>query len=319
MKRITTVMGDIAPETLGFCQSHEHISIARNCPIAGGPELCIDDPEKNLAELELYYSSGGRSLVDAQPLGCGREAEMLAGVSKKSCVNIIASTGFHKLSYYPENHWIHSTGTEDLTRLFVCELEQGMYLDGDAGFPRQQCNAMAGQIKTALDTEGLSNRYRKLFIAASDAANAAGCSLMVHIERGTDPRPLAAFLLKQGMAPARLIFCHLDRAVADMSVHKEICEQGIYLEYDTISRPKYHDDEKEASIIAELVKAGFEKQLLLSLDVTRSRLKSYGGAPGLCHILDSFIPLLLKRGLTEAHIRDFFIDNPARVFSRPAA
>ena len=56
----------------------------------------------------------------------------------------------------------------------------------------------------------------------------------------------------------------------------------------------------------------------MSLDTTRARLKSYGGTPGLSYILEEFIPLLIKRGLTEEHIRSFFVENPARVFARPA-
>ena len=318
MKRITTVLGDIAPHELGFCQSHEHVSIAESCPLTGGPELGIDDPEKSAAELELYYSAGGRAVVDAQPPGCGRQADVLERISKKSGTHIIASTGFHKLSMYPADHWIHSSGEEAITRLFMSELDRGMYLDADSHVPRRQSSAMAGQIKTAIDEEGLSPRYRKLFTAAAEAAKAADCALMAHIERNTDPRPLAAFLAKQGLSGNRLIFCHLDRAIADINIHKEICHQGIYLECDTIGRPKYHDDEKEASIISELVQAGYEKQILLALDTTKARLAHYGGSPGLSHILKRFIPLLVARGFTDAHIKSFFVENPARVFARPA-
>jgi len=316
MQIVTTVLGDIEPSTLGFCQSHEHLSIACTCPMAGGPQRCIDDPEKNLAELNLYYAAGGRAMVDAQPVGCGRDAAMLHRISKESGVNIIASTGFHKLPYYPAEHWLNSESEEELTRLFISELNQGMYLDGDITFPSRQGNAKAGQIKTALDTEGLSSRYQKLFTASSEAVRATGCALMAHIEIDSDPRRLADFLVKLGLPPDRIIFCHLDRAVADIRVHKEICEQGIYLEYDTICHPKYHDDEKEAGIILELVEAGYEKQLLMSLDTTRSRLASYGGVPGLAYILNVFIPLLLSKGLTETQIKSFFVENPARVFAR---
>jgi len=306
MKKITAVTADIDPGDLGFCQSHEH------CYIAGS----IDDPEKTLAELKLYRFAGGRVLVDAQPGGCGRNAAVLSRISKESGVHIIASTGFHKLSLYPGSHWINTISEEELTRLFIDELDQGMYLDGDSAFPRQQGGAKAGQVKTALDAEGLTSRYQKLFTAAAQAAKAAGCAVMVHIEKDSNPKELAAFFSKQGLPADRLIFCHLDRAIADINIHKEICGQGIYLEYDTIARPKYHDDEKEISIILEMVKSGYEKQLLLSLDTTRSRLRSYGGEPGLAHILEEFIPLLLKHGLTEEHIRSFFIENPARVFAR---
>jgi phosphotriesterase-related protein len=56
----------------------------------------------------------------------------------------------------------------------------------------------------------------------------------------------------------------------------------------------------------------------MSLDTTRARLSSYGGRPGLDHILARFIPLLRRRGLPEAQIRAFFLENPARAFGRPA-
>jgi len=316
MRIVTTVCGDVEPSVLGFCQSHEHLSISRNSPVAGGPQQCIDDPEKSLAELRLYYLAEGRALVDAQPVGCGRDAAMLFRISRESGVSIIASTGFHKLPLYPEGHWLNSVGEEELTRLFIYELNKGMYIDSDNAFPSRQGNAKAGQVKTALDTESLSPRYQKLFTAAAEAAKTAGCALMAHIEKGSDPRRLADFLAKLRLPPDRIIFCHLDRAVADIRVHREICEQGIYLEYDTIGRPKYHDDEKEAGIILELVEAGYEKQLLMSMDTTRSRLVSYGGVPGLAYILNVFIPLLLNKGLTETQIKSFFVENPARVFAR---
>jgi phosphotriesterase-related protein len=307
---------DIVPSELGFCQSHEHLSISRNCPLAGGTQHCIDDPEKNIAELALYFLAGGRALTDAQPVGCGRDSAMLSHISEKSGVHIIASTGFHKLSYYPEDHWLHSAGEDELIRLFIHELNQGMYMDGDITFPSRQGNAKAGQIKTALDTEGLTPRYQKLFIAAAQAAKTADCAFMVHIEKDSEPRQLAGFITKQGLSLDRVIFCHLDRTVADTNVHREICEQGIYLEYDTIDRPKYHDDEKEAAIILELLEAGYENQILMSLDTTRARLASYGGIPGLAYILNVFIPLLIRKGITETQIRSFFIKNPAQVFAR---
>ena len=150
---IAAVLGDIAPGDLGFCQSHEHIYI-RDCPARAGE--CIDDVEKSLAELKSYRSAGGCAIVDAQPLGTGRDAGILTRLSQQSGVHIIASTGFHKLSYYPEEHWMFSAAEEDIARLFITELEQGMYLDGDTAFPRVPGKTRAGQIKTALDLDGLS-------------------------------------------------------------------------------------------------------------------------------------------------------------------
>jgi phosphotriesterase-related protein len=309
---ITTVLGDIQPSELGFCQSHEHLSILGGNPAS---DRCIDDREKSRQELELYRRSGGWAVVDAQGLGCGRDAAMLREISERSGVHIIASTGFHKMLFYPEGHWIYSITADDLTRLYTAELTRGMFIGGD-GYPVKQIDARAGQIKTALDAGEFTPQYRKVFTAAAEAAKISGAVLMAHIEKGSDPIALADFLDGQGVAPDRIIFCHLDRAVADIGIHREVCARSITLEYDTIGRPKYHDDEEEVRIILEMLKAGYEKQLLMSLDTTRTRLRSYGGTPGLTYIIESFIPLLRRRGLSEAQINLFFKENPARVFSK---
>jgi phosphotriesterase-related protein len=276
-------------------------------------------------ELETYYHAGGRAVVDAQPPGCGRDPAALAELARRSGLHIIASTGFHRMCYYPEDHWIFKADAEELTRFYLDELNEGMYpernLDslrlgiraGNKTFPDGH---RAGQIKTALEAGTLDKQSQKLFGAAAVAAKQSGCAVMVHVEQDADPAALADLLLKQGLVPAQLIFCHLDRAIRDLDVHRELCRQGAYLEYDTIGRPKYHDDEQETKIILEMTEAGFAGQLLMSLDTTRARLRAYGGNPGLCHILESFIPLLKRRGLGEEHIRMFFIENPAKAFAR---
>jgi phosphotriesterase-related protein len=321
---ITTVLGDLAPEELGFCQSHEHLFIGRGRSAEINPVLCIDDLSKSLAELEGYYRAGGRALVDAQPPDCGRDARALAELSRRTGVHIIASTGFHRMIYYPENHTIFKAGADELTSFFLGELNQGMYVEEEPacaepgfGVPAGgQSAGRAGQIKTALEKGAFDRQSQKLFIAAAEAAKESGCAVMVHVERDADPIALADFLQKEGLAPEQLIFCHLDRAIGDLGVHRELCRRGAYLEYDTIGRPKYHSDEREAEIVLQMTEAGFAGQLLMSLDVTRARLSSYGGSPGLCHLIESFIPLLKSRGLTEDHIRLFFADNPSKAFAR---
>ena len=310
-RMITTVLGDIPAARLGFCQSHEHVYI-RECPARAGE--AIDDKEKSLAELKAYCRVGGGALVDAQPIGAGRDAAALAYLAEQSGVHIIASTGFHKLSYYPEEHWVFSADEEALTRLFTAELEEGMFFDGDTAFPRDQGRARAGQIKTALDVEGLSKRYQKLFRSAAAAAKATGCPFMAHIEPGSDPVALADFLEKEGLSPERVIFCHADRAVRDTGIHLELCRRGIFLEYDTIGRSKYHDDKRELEIITGLLETGYGDKLLLGLDTTRARLCSYGGSPGLFFIINIFIPFMQVYGISEAEIRRFFVENPACIF-----
>jgi len=318
MRTVTTALGDISPESLGHCQSHEHICITKGRSSEINPDLLIDDPNKSAAELRDYRDAGGRAVVDAQPVGCGRDAAFLADASRAGGVHIIASTGFHKLMFYPEGHWIFSMAGGEIEKIFTAELTEGMYAGCDLSPPERKTGIKAGQIKTALDTEGLSERYKKLFTAAAGAAKTTGRALMVHVERGSDPLELADFLDGRGVEMSRVIFCHMDRMTPDIGTHREICSRGASLEYDTICRPKYHDDAREAEIITGILEAGFEDHLLMSLDATRARLGAYGGAPGLRYIIGVFIPFLMERGVSREHIRKAFVDNPARVFSHEA-
>lgn len=312
---IITVQGLLPSHKLGFCQCHEHLFIKEGQSAKINPALRIDDYALTKKELLLYKSKGGAGVVDAQPLGCGRNAIELARVSKETGLNIIASTGFHKLIFYPEDHWIFGIRSEDFAKILVEEITNGMYVNGEEALPRRQIEARAGIIKTAIDRPALSPRYEELFIAAGVAAKETGVSIMCHTEMGEGALPVIELLLEQGVKATSIIVSHLDRRVDNYHYHKEVAQTGVYLEYDTIGRFKYHSDEEEASLILKMVEDGFLKQILLGLDTTRSRLKSYGGTIGLDYLLTKFIPLLTGLGLEQDRIRQIMVDNPGRALS----
>lgn len=265
--------------------------------------------------MKEYYSKGGRAVVDAQPVGCGRDARFLEYISNESGVHIVASTGFHKLMFYPENHWIFNWSEEQIAELYQAELTQGMFEPCDDKEPGAQTEIRAGQIKAALDSEGLTERYRKVFGAVASAQKATGAPLMVYTEFHSNPVELADFLEEKGVDLTRVIFCHMDRTVADLSTHIELCKRGITMEYDTVARDKYHNDEREIEIVTTLLKEGFQSQLLMSLDVTRARLRSYGGEVGLCYILENFLAHCKQSGISEEALYDIFHTNPAKCFA----
>ncbi len=305
---IRTVLGDIAPENLGFCQCHEHLYIHKGKSFDVNSSLCIDTPDLTLQELQAFRDAGGQAVVDAQPVGCGRDASVLRWLSQQSGVNIIASTGFHKLCFYPQHHWIFSKSAEKLSELFIKELTVGMssLCDDCEPTPSEQ-NPMAGQIKVALDANGITQEYLPLFTGAAMAAKHTGAPVMLHVEQGANPMQALDFFDRHGIKARQLIFCHLDRAVGDLAVHIALAKAGAFLEYDTIGRYKYHSDAKEIEIISTLCVAGCADSLLMSLDVTSARLLSYKGEIGLCYILQQFLPLLTQKGIDW---RNFFYANP---------
>lgn len=315
MKMIQTVLGKIAPDELGFCHSHEHIMLAKGVPYTIDPALCADDYDKSLQEMELFKSIGGRALVDAQPIGAGRMTQELVKLSQASGVHIVASTGFHRADFYAGGHWSSKWEEEQMVELFVHEITEGMYLDADVRKPVYFCDALAGQIKVAYTVDGLNAHFTRLFAAAASASVETGAPMMIHIDNGMDPRVLDGFLDKHGVEPKKRIYCHLDRAVADITIHLELCKRGCWLEYDTIGRPKYHDDTAEIAIIQQALDAGYADNILLGLDTTGKRLKAYGGDIGLDYITQTFIPAMTAAGISQDTIDTFMIHNPARAFA----
>lgn len=314
MSYIMTVQGAIPGNLLGFCHSHEHLFISGGQSAKINPALKIDSLEKTVAELKSFKDNGGNSIVDAQPLGCGRMPGNLLKASIAGGVHIIAVTGFHKLIFYPPAHWIHSITETDFALLLESEFEKGMFIDGDTAFPSRRINARPGAIKTATDFEGVTGEYRRLLTAAAAAARETGAPILSHTEMGRGALEQIKLFTDCGVPVESIIICHLDRRLEDFDYQLKVAETGVFLEFDTIGRPKYHSDEDEVEFIKRMVAHGFEDRILLGLDTTSERLKSYGGTPGLDYLATGFIPMLKEAGLPDRVIRKFMIKNPARAF-----
>jgi len=327
-KMIRTVGGDIDPDTFGYSQCHEHLFIAKGLSGEKVPSLILDNYKKTEEELMMYFAKGGRGIVDAQPVGCGRMAKELTEASAQSGVHVVASTGFHKLDFYSRNHFVFRMGQEELEQLFVEELTAGMYTDQVNGdeIPVIRGPAKAGIIKTASDGSDLYkgrtddsriSTYRKLFRAAGCAAYRTGAPVMTHLEMGLGAQSQLELLTEQGVSPSRIIMSHLDRVLDDSrrDYQLEVAKSGVYLQLDTIGRFKYHDDESEAQFICLLCEKGYQDKILLGLDTTSERMKSYGGAIGLDYIIDHFKALLLKYEIGDDLFNRFTIDNPKQALS----
>lgn len=314
--KIVTVSGLISKEELGYCQCHEHLFIKKGRSAEINGALQIDDYKLTVSELHSYKNNGGKSIVDAQPLGCGRMAKNLLKASKETGINIIASTGFHKLEFYPERHWIFTISEDAFANLLIKDLENGMFTDADQGWPSSNISARAGIIKIAFEKNSSSNNYKKLVIAAAKASLKTGATIMCHTEKGEGAFEVIELLRSYNVIPENIIICHLDRRVDNLDYHYKIAETGVFLDYDTIGRFKYHSDKNEVKLIEKMIEKGYEDKLLLALDTTRNRHKSYGGDIGLSYLINNFIPLLKKNGIDNLKINKFTITNPAEALIR---
>lgn len=294
---IQTVTGTVAVQELGYCQIHEHIFV-RHTPMADkNPVLQIDDEEKSLKELQKYRNAGGKAIVDAQPVGAGRDAEVLERLSRQSGVAIIACTGYHLLDFYWEDHWIHTLGLQELEEVFVRELTEGMLPFGAAPKTKERSGSLAGAVKAAIPASGVTGRYETLLRAAALAAACCGAALMLHTESGAGAVEAVELCRNAGVPVQKIIVCHADRQADSYDIHEAIGKTGVYFDYDTIGRYKYHSDESELRLIRHMIKQGMGGQIRLALDTTRARLSAYGGDISLCYLLQKFIPQMKDAGI----------------------
>ncbi len=313
MREIMSILGGLKGEKLGICQCHEHLMLRKGEGYYINPDLCMDDVKKSATETEGYRRAGGRTLIDAQPVGCCRMEEGLCEIAERSGVQILASTGFHKRAFYPRGHWLFQKTERELQDVFETEIFQGMYIDCDGQFSGKQTKARAGVVKLALEDGDSFRAGKALFTAAISAAIHGERSLLVHTEPESPVMEFLTFAEKLGMEPGRVALCHMDRTKADKTLHLEVVKRGTFLEYDTIGRFKYHDNEREAELIQEITDRGFGERLLLSLDTTAARMKAYNKeAIGLDYILAEFIPFMEQRGMKRSVIMKMLTDNSRR-------
>lgn len=320
MAPLQTVRGGIDPGTLGHSQIHEHIFVRPTPMAAANPALQIDNFDRSLSELRAYRQCGGHFLADAQPVAAGRDAEALLALSEQSGVHIAAVTGYHLLGFYADDCWIHALDEDALYTLYRSELKEGMLpWSGDpTGRPRQPTSIRAGLVKAAIPRDGPVGRYEVLLRAAARAAAWAGVPLMLHTEQGGNALAAIELCTSLGVPPYKLIVCHADRQATDFSPHDAIAATGVYLDYDTIARFKYHSDEEEVALIRHMLSGGYAGRILPALDTTAARLTAYGGETGLCYILETFLPMLRAAGISQEDLELMTVGNVRRLFSTGA-
>lgn len=301
---IRTVLGDIEGKDLGWCQCHEHLFVEKGPSYNVDPALCIDDIEASMKELEIYKAAGGAAYVDAQPYYAGRMGDKLYEAADRTGVNIIAATGFHKQMFYTEDAPMYRESEEKLADFFIKEITEGLY---------EESRARAGVIKCAADKNGIkhSEGSERLFHAACIAAAETGAPLLVHYEKDGDAFEMLRLMERYGVAPEKLIACHLDRMRYDAGYHKELAAAGAWLDYDSVNRLKYLSHDEEIALIRDMAEAGYANKVMLALDTTAKRLSTYGADMGLDFILKEFRGMLNENGIDDATVLQMMVSNPA--------
>jgi len=304
-RQVMTVLGPVRYDCLGLTDAHNHVWIgavleaAQDSPVLNQFELIRN-------ELIEYRKTGGETLLDCQPGGCGRDGKKLAELSKASNVDILASTGFHRNKYYPQDYWLWGSNAQNVSDYLCSELENGLIETMKTPFP-----VKAGFIKIALESAWADCPQPALEGAAS-AAYKTKALLEIHTEKGALAEKACIYFMDKGVLPNQLVLCHMDKR-PDISLHMVLANLGVLLEYDTFYRPKYNPTSNLWPLIEKMVSEGLSARITLATDMAEAALYHHiGGGPGLSSLPGEIQAQLKVRGITEIARKQMLGGNIAR-------
>lgn len=314
MSFVRTVLGDIDSTELGVTYAHEHVIIDPCYATQLESDFLLDSVPAASAELKSFLAAGGRTMIDAMPCDAGRNILKLVEVSRASKIHIVAPTGLHLRKYYPDGHWQDRLSADELAKLFVADIEEGVDANDYGGPTLDRTQHKAGIIKIAGSLDKLTSCEEKTFRAAGRTQKNTGCPILTHTEQGTAALEQVALLREEGADISRVVLSHLDRK-PDPAYHRAVLKTGVKLEYDSAFRWKPGQPNHTLNLVAELIHE-FPNQIMLGMDAARKKYWiNYGGAPGLNYLLTTFSEMLKSAGVSDALLHNIFVKTPADSFS----
>lgn len=315
MGHVRTVLGDLDPTELGATDCHDHLFIAGGAPVRVYPDFLLNDYEKGRQDIDAYVRAGGHAIVEMSPIDWGRDAKNLVRVSAETGLSIIAATGFHKVTYYDDIHWIHQYSEEQLIELLCAELRIGLDLYNYSGPIVERIDARAGVIKVGTRAESFSATEKKLLRAAAAAHLETGAPIVTHTEEGARALDQVSFLQAEGVQPQHIALSHMDR-MPDLSYQREVAATGAFLVYDGLTRVARGMHTITRDLVVQMCSEGFAERLLLGGDISRQGYwRSWGGEPGLEFVVGGFRTMLAEAGIPLPTVDQIYVGNPRRLLT----
>ena len=312
---VRTVLGDVAPGRLGVTYLHEHFIIDSLLVAETMPHIHLPDPNEAADELRRCRDVGVGTVVDTMPAGSGRSVELLADVSRRSGVHIIASTGMHTSKYYGDVKWAHTEDAEQLAKRFIADVTVGIDRHDYVGSSIDRTDHRAGIIKAATFSAPDPQRDRRVFEAAVIASQRTGAPILTHCEAGRGASDQIELFGRLRMPYDRVVISHTDK-IDDYSYHRDLLETGVHLEYDQALRTIDEEDSPTARLASAMIEEGYRSQLMLGTDGARRSLwSSLGGRPGLAWLASGFRRTMHRYGVTDSDQYALFVENPRRFLS----
>jgi predicted metal-dependent phosphotriesterase family hydrolase len=311
---VRTVMGDIDPSDLGILDYHEHLF--QSSPLLKGDELA--DEALSEREASLLHSHGVSAMIEATPLGLGRNVEAVARISAATGLAIVHTTGAHHSGHYSPHDSILTTDVAQLADRFSAEISLGFVnADESMALTPNGSHVRAGLVKAGIRYWAIDAFERRVLEAAAVTGISTGCAVMVHLDFGSAAHEVLDILEANGLPAHRVVLAHMDRNL-DPGLHVALASRGAYLGYDGMARHREASDSAILACLSVATQNGAASRIVLGGDVARaSRYVAYGGMPGLAYLPKHFLPRLQDCVSADVY-RAITQENGAQLLSMPA-
>lgn len=315
---VNTVLGPIPADDLGVVAIHEAL-----LSVVPGAEHAFDVTVDRAEIFEVltkkltdFREHGGRTIVDSTGMFHGRDVELYQALSRSTGVHIVASTGMgpeEMLGGYfltPQTNPPTPWPAEKFADLFTKEITEGMVI------PRVERRGAAGLVATAATTEGMTATDESLFRGA--ARTALNTGVPVSIRYGADAVRDLDTVLDEKLPADRVVVGGLDRTDAVAAgAPLEVARRGAFVALDHVGLDDegYLTDADRASLVAELVTAGFGDRILLSSNAIGTTVGQPAHDLPYSYVSSTFVPLLTARGLSDGDVQRIRVDNPRDLLS----
>ena len=251
MSTVNSVLGPLDTKDLGFTLMHEHVFsqgfVAQNYPELFG----VGFMDRIINGITEAKKEGVDTIVDATTFDLGRDVSVLAEISQRTNVNIIACTGWWM--NLPE--YIAGTSPDLYADLFVREIEEGIAGTG----------TKAGILKSAADHDGVTATGEIMLRAVARAHCRTLVPIMLHSDAlGQVAGQQLAVLREEGVDLNRVTVDHVNDTT-DMEYLTWLLDQGCYLGMDRYPGLNL-SSRTRTETLKSLIDAGWIDRLLPSHD-----------------------------------------------------
>ena len=305
--RVHGVTGTIAAADLGFTLMHEHVLV----DFIGADRVDASRYDAGqafnviLPHLVSARTRGCRTLVECTPAYLGRDVRLLQRLSAASGLQILTNTGYYgaaKDKHLPRHAFTESA--DALAARWTREFERG--IDGTAVRP--------AFMKIGVDEAPLSEVDAKLVRAAAIVSRATVLPIASHTGTGAAATAELQLLADAGVAAGAFIWVHA-QSERDLAFHARQAKAGAWVEFDGVAEGSAA---RHVELVRQMKAQGLLGRVLVSQDAGWYRVGEANGGEfrGFDAVFTTFVPALAAAGITDAEVRQIFVDNPRRALAR---